>query len=100
MVRYFYLSFLGPNHYGLIAFVLLTQASLNLLDAGLGQSLVREVSSSLALPDGRRRTSRLILNIERLYWGFALIVALIIGAMSTYISAFRLKLDDLPIVLA
>lgn len=93
----FYLAFLGPNQYGLIGFVLLIQASLNLLDAGLGQALVREVSLSLPLPDGRRLASRLIFNVERLYWGFALVVALIVSVMSTYISTHWLKLGVLPI---
>lgn len=93
----FYLAFLGPSQYGLIGFVLLIQASLNLLDAGLGQALVREVSVSLTLPDGRQQASRLIFNVERLYWGFALVVALIVSVMSTFISTHWLKLGALPI---
>jgi O-antigen/teichoic acid export membrane protein len=93
----FYLTFLGPTQYGLISFVLLIQILLNLLDAGLGQALVREVSVSLAFPDGRRQISRMIFNLERLYWGFALVVGLILGLMSTFISAHWLNLGDLPI---
>jgi O-antigen/teichoic acid export membrane protein len=93
----FYLAFLGPNQYGLIGFVLLIQASLNLLDAGLGQALVREVSLSLAMPDGRREASRLIFNVERLYWGIALFITLIAVLLSSFIASHWLKLGALPV---
>ncbi len=95
----FYLAFLGPNQYGLIGFILLIQATLNLLDAGLGQALVREVSLSLAMPDGGRQASRLIFNVERLYWGFALIIAIITATLSSFIATHWLKLGNLSVEL-
>lgn len=95
----FYLAFLGPNQYGLIGFILLIQATLNLLDAGLGQALVREVSLSLAMPDGSRQASRLIFNVERLYWGFAIIIAIITAMLSSFFATHWLKLGNLSVEL-
>ena len=95
----FYLAFLGPKQYGLIGFVLLIQASLNLLDAGLGQALVKEVSLSLEAQDGRCRASRILFNIERFYWAFAFAVAVFTALMSNFIANYWLKLGSLPISL-
>ena len=95
----FYLFFLGPSQYGLIGFILLIQASLNLLDFGLGQVIIREISLYVKFPDGSQKLSRLIFNIERFYWGLGLILAIIVSAMSTFISTHWLNLGLLPIEL-
>ena len=54
---------------------------------------------SLALPDGKRQASRLIFNVERFYWGFALVIAPITGLLSSFIASYWLKLGALPIEL-
>jgi O-antigen/teichoic acid export membrane protein len=89
----FYLSFLGPYQFGLVGFVMLIQSSLNLLDAGLAQALVREITISLSYPNGRDRVSNLIFNVERLYWFFALLIAVFLVATSTFISTHWLHLE-------
>ena len=72
-----YLSLLGGELFGLIAFMTALQGTLNILDAGLSQALVREV----AMRRGPHANSRpreladLVLGCERLYWGAALTIA-------------------------
>jgi O-antigen/teichoic acid export membrane protein len=72
-----YLALLGPDRFGLVAFMTALQGTLNILDAGLSQALVREV----AVRRGRGITgvpnelADLVLGCERLYWGVAAVVA-------------------------
>jgi O-antigen/teichoic acid export membrane protein len=91
----FYLAFLGSERFGLISFILLVQAFLNLLDLGLGQALIREISLSLSSPDGERHTTRLVFNLERLYWGFALVVTILLCLTSNLFASHWLKLGSL-----
>jgi len=95
-----YLSELGPKQFGLIGFIILLQAVLSLLDAGLGQALVREVAVRFDKTDrGRYRTASLLLGFERIYWAFALSTGLIVVLLADFIAKYWLTLDGLPITL-
>jgi O-antigen/teichoic acid export membrane protein len=96
----FYLSILGLSQYGLIAVILLIQILLNSLDFGLWQSMIREISIALKLPDGRLKTSSLVFNVEKLYWVLALVITFIVIVISTYISTHWLNLLNTPIEIA
>jgi O-antigen/teichoic acid export membrane protein len=93
----FYLAFLGSHEYGLIGFILLLQSSLNLLDVGLGQALVREFSSSSTNHYTEGYASRLVSNLERMYWLCSLVIALVMVLLSTFISTHWLKLDGVSL---
>ena len=68
-----YLAALGPKQFGLIGFIVMLQAVLGLLDAGMSQALVREITIRLDSADGgQRSTASLLFGFERLYWLFAL----------------------------
>jgi hypothetical protein len=68
-----YLAALGPEQFGLIGFIVMLQAVLGLLDAGISQALVREITVRLDSADGgRRSTAALLFGFERIYWLFAL----------------------------
>ena len=68
-----YLSSLGPETFGLIGFVVLVQALLGLLDAGMAQALVRAFAVKIHEGEGGcSGAADLLLGFERLYWGFAL----------------------------
>lgn len=73
-----YLTLLGGELFGLVAFMTTLQGTLNILDAGLSQALVREV----AMRRGSHANSRpneladLVLGTERLYWSAALVIAI------------------------
>lgn len=72
-----YLAQLGPQHFGLIAFMTALQGTLNIVDAGLSQALVREVAgrrgAGAATPPNE--LADLVLGCERLYWGVAAVAA-------------------------
>ncbi|MBV5322950.1 MAG: hypothetical protein JZU60_03850 [Ilumatobacteraceae bacterium] len=64
-----YLGALGAQQFGLISFVVMLQAVLGLLDAGMSQALVREVTvRHAATAAGRRNTANLLFGFERIYW--------------------------------
>lgn len=95
-----YLASLGSQQFGLISFIVLLQALLGLLDAGISQALVREVTVRLELPEqGRRDAAALLFGFERVYWLFALFVALFTAVSAHAIVADWLNLGDMPEVL-
>lgn len=74
-----YLAALGPQQFGLIGFVTTLQALLNLLDAGMSQALVRELSISHNTKETNSiQTATLLLHFERIYW---LLAATVGGAI-------------------
>ena len=96
----FYLLALGPRQFGLIAFIVMLQALLGLVDAGMSQALVREfairANNSQA---GRLRSSALLFGFERIYWAFAMAAGLMTVLLADAISSHWLKLDGLPVEL-
>lgn len=91
-----YLEALGPKQYGLIAFITMLQAVLGLLDAGLGQALVREFTVRLAATERTSRAAALLFGFERIYWTFALTIGSGICLFAGIIAAHWLHLEDLP----
>lgn len=72
-----YLSALGPRQFGLVGFVTTLQAVLNLLDAGMSQALVREISIRAAGEGAAKpRTAALLYGFERVYWILALVAGI------------------------
>jgi O-antigen/teichoic acid export membrane protein len=95
-----YLSELGTQKLGLIGFITMLQALLAMLDAGMSQALVREVTSRFDRTDqGRYRTASLLFGFERIYWAFSLCAGLVVVLLADSIAKYWLKLDDLPITL-
>lgn len=92
-----YLKALGPEQFGLISFVVMLQAVLGLVDAGMSQALVREVTIRLSSQtQNKQNAAELLLGFERIYWLFALVVALIIGSFASSIAHNWLNLGGLP----
>ncbi len=92
-----YLSALGARQFGLVGFVALLQTILGLLDAGLGQALVREFAVRLAGGEpGRHRAARLLFGFERIYWLFALSAGVLTILVSGPVTRYWLNLDGLP----
>ncbi|MGH8556897.1 MAG: lipopolysaccharide biosynthesis protein [Methylococcales bacterium] len=71
-----YLAALGSGQFGLISFVVMLQAVLGLLDAGMSQALIREVTVRLGSPE-QRGAAELLFSFERIYWLFALSAGLV-----------------------
>jgi len=95
-----YLAALGPKQFGLISFVIMLQAVLGLLDAGMSQALVREIAVRLDGTDGgRQRTAVLLFGFERIYWLFALSAGGVTLLLANMIAGHWLKLDEAHIEL-
>jgi O-antigen/teichoic acid export membrane protein len=93
-----YLGALGPKQFGLISFIVMLQAVLGLLDAGMSQALVREIAVRLDLADGgRRSTASLLFGFERIYWSFALCAGCVTLLLSDPIATHWLNLKGMPV---
>lgn len=91
-----YLAALGPQRFGLVGFVVMLQALLALVDAGMSQALVRELALRFqAGVTARQQTANLLLGFERIYWGFALGAALVMAFLSQIITTHWLALGEL-----
>ncbi|MDA8454600.1 oligosaccharide flippase family protein [Acidovorax sp. GBBC 3334] len=89
-----YLAALGPRQFGFVGFVTTLQAVLNLLDAGMGQALVREVSLRAAGEGiAKPRTATLLYGFERFYWALALLAGLGLALLAGPIARHWLHLD-------
>ena len=93
-----YLAALGPKQFGLIGFIVMLQAVLGLLDAGMSQALVREIAVRLDSADREQRSTALLLfGFERLYWLFALCAGSVTLLLADTIAKHWLKLEGLPV---
>lgn len=91
-----YLAALGPKQFGLIGFIVMLQAVLGLLDAGMSQALVREIAVRLdSTGEGRRSTASLLFGFERLYWLFALCAGCVTLLLAGTIATHWLNLEGL-----
>lgn len=96
-----YLAALGPQQFGLIGFAVMLQAVLSLLDAGMSQALVREITVRLDSPHGKRHgAAALLFGFERIYWLFALVVGCIVVLLADILANHWLNLRDTPVDLA
>ena len=89
-----YLSLLGPGLFGLISFVTMLQAVLGLIEAGVGQALLREFALCFDpnRNDGSRAAS-LLHGFERLYWIFALLSGAVLACLAPFIADHWLNLE-------
>lgn len=95
-----YLAALGPKQFGLISFIVMLQAVLGLLDAGMSQALVREFAMRLDSADGgQRSTASLLFGFERIYWLFALCAGCVTLLLADTIVTHWLNMEGLPVAL-
>lgn len=92
-----YLALLGPERFGLIGFVIMLQALLGLVDAGMSQALVREFAIRLGAENGERSAAKLLFGFERIYWLFAAGAGCITFLLANVIATHWLNLKDLPV---
>ena len=89
-----YLAMLGPSQFGLVGFILMIQAFLGLIDAGMSQALVREMSVRLDRKNKwNEKIAELLFGFERVYWVIALTLGSITFALSKHIANNWLNLD-------
>lgn len=93
-----YLGILGPKQFGLIGVMITIQTLLGLLDSGMSQALVREISVRLgAERDPKHQAAELLFGFERIYWVAAFLLSLFTAFLSTLISRYWLNLNGLQV---
>lgn len=89
-----YLEYLGMEAYGLIGFFVTTQSVLILLDFGLAPTINREISRCMAsgcIGKGRD----LLYSLSFIYWSIALLIAIVMWLLSSFIAGYWLNIDSL-----
>lgn len=91
-----YLAALGTQQFGLVSFIMLLQGLLGMLDAGMGQALVREFSLRYHQNSAQCTVAPLLLVFERIYWLFAWAIAGLTACSAEFLTTHWLNLGDLP----
>lgn len=86
----FYLKYLGIEAYGLIGFFVTTQAVLSLLDMGMAPTINREVARCSA-SGNLKEAGKLLHTLAVVYWGMAVMIALLIVALAPWIAEYWLQ---------
>ena len=81
-----YIKFIGIESWGLIGIFGTIQVMFGLLDMGLSGTINREMARLSALPDKGQEMRNLVRTLEVLYWGIAVLVAVIILSLSPVIA--------------
>ena len=93
-----YISILGTKYWGLVSFVVVLQGILGLVNAGLSQALIREISSLILIPRiGQRKIATILYGFERIYWGFSFCTAILVALFANSKVTNWLKLGDIPV---
>ncbi|WP_419569533.1 lipopolysaccharide biosynthesis protein [Rheinheimera sp.] len=90
-----YMHYLGPEAYGLVAFMLTLQALMSLLDIGLSSSLSREASRFHAGVSESRFFYSFVMIIQQLFVLSGLLIAFSVVLAADHLSVQWLKLEDL-----
>jgi O-antigen/teichoic acid export membrane protein len=93
-----YISILGTKYWGLVSFIWVLQGILGLINAGLAQALIREISSLIILKEnGQKKIAAIFYGFERIYWGFSFCVGILVACFADSIVTHWLKLGDIPV---
>lgn len=92
-----YLSILGTKYWGLVSFVVVLQGLLGLVNAGLSQALIREISNLILEKEiGQQKIATILYGFERIYWGFSFCTGMLVALFANSIVTHWLKLGDIP----
>ncbi|HUV22263.1 MAG TPA: oligosaccharide flippase family protein, partial [Gammaproteobacteria bacterium] len=85
-----YLKYLGIEAYGLIGFFVTTQALLQFLDMGMAPTVNREVARC-SVSGKLQEAGKLLHTLAFIYWGMAVVIALLILLLAPLISEHWLQ---------
>jgi O-antigen/teichoic acid export membrane protein len=93
----FYIRLLGIEAYGLVAFYIVLQSVLQLLDLGLGATVSREIARSAGAREAANgaELARFLVTLERWYWGMAVSFGVLLFLTLPAISAWWLRPEHL-----
>ena len=89
----FYIRMLGIEAYGLIAFYIVLQGMLQLLDLGLGATVSREIARSAGRQDAEMGS--FVVTVERWYWALAAAFGAVLFVALPALSAWWLRPEHL-----
>ena len=92
-----YIKYLGIEAYGLIGIFALLQAWLTLLDMGLTPTLNREMARFTAGAHTPQSIRDLLHSLEIICFGAAVLIGLLIWAVSGWLASDWLRADKLPV---
>ncbi len=90
-----YIHFMGMESYGLIGFFVTLQILFSLMDMGLTATVSRELARLSALDNKEQEMRNVMRTLELIYWGLALLVALIVIASAHWISISWVNSNEL-----
>jgi O-antigen/teichoic acid export membrane protein len=91
-----YVRWLGAEGYGLIGVYATLQASLQILDLGLSQTMSREMAKYLEYPDRAGEARDFLRTLEVGYWAVGLVMGAVIVAAAPTIAARWLQASAIP----
>ena len=86
---------LGMEAYGLLGFVASLQVLFNILDFGLGPTIVREVAADTA--NTRAHSRALVQTFSALYWSLAVLGGLALALSAPWLAHHWLQVGALPV---
>lgn len=91
-----YIKYLGVEAYGLIGVFATLQALFVVLDAGLGQSLNREMARFLGGSYPIHGIRNLLRSMEVIYLAVSVVIGLVVVSVSGWLAVSWFKVEDLP----
>jgi len=82
----FYLRVVGVAGYGLIAFFVVLQAAVAVLDLGMSGTLNRELARGTAASPGHARLMNLVRCLEAVYWPLCVLIGIVLTASASWIA--------------
>lgn len=90
-----YIKFMGIESYGLIGVFASLQALLVILDMGINATLNREMARLSSLPGREQEMRDLVRSLEVIYWSVAILIGIIIVAISPFIAYHWVQAEHL-----
>ncbi len=91
-----YLKYLGAESYGLVGFWATLAGVFAILDLGICATLNRELARLSADADSARKIQDLLYTLERINWGMAVFVGVVVMVLSDPIARYWVNARDLP----
>ena len=92
-----YVALLGVEAYGLIGVYATLQASLQMLDLGLSQTMNRQLAHYQAFPEKAGEARDFVRTVEVGYWGIGLAIGGVVAAAAPLLARHWLKVGALPV---
>jgi O-antigen/teichoic acid export membrane protein len=92
-----YIRFMGIEAYGLIAFYLMFQAMLQVLDLGLSPTMNREMARYSVQPERAEEARDLVRTLEVGYWLIGLVAGIALVGASSWVATHWIKATSIPV---